>query len=104
MSRRDLRHLHLAEVETVFDKIDDLEEAELYLLENGYTDIAADVRSLITCILSAKNEIDISLENLHEIFYAIQMEFYDNYIEPSVKAAVDDYRNNKKDIMIIKDE
>lgn len=97
MSGGSLGYVCYAQTEELFNRIGYLEEAEQYLLENGYKDIAKDVRRLIEYLLSAENRISTLHEQLYEVLHAVEWHLSGDYGEDTAKEAFEGYRNGKAD-------
>lgn len=89
---RSLHCLCYKEPEELYHCISDLEEAEDFLLKEGYLDVAKDVRRLIEYINSSKNRIEVLQENLKDVFKAVDWCMSGDYGKERVKDAVERYR------------
>lgn len=78
MSGGSHNYLYRAEADELlrYGRIADLEEMEQFLIVEGYTDIAKDVRRLIEYCKSAEIRISVLFEQLEEVFHDI--EWYDS--------------------------
>lgn len=92
MSGGCLNYLCYKEPEELYHCISDLEEAEDFLLKEGYLDVAKDVRRLIEYINSSKNRIEVLQENLKDVFKAVDWCMSGDYGKERVKDAVERYR------------
>ena len=78
MSGGSHNYLYRAEADELlrYERIADLEEMEQFLIVEGYTDIAKDVRRLIEYCKTAEIRISVLFEQLEEVFHDI--EWYDS--------------------------
>jgi hypothetical protein len=76
MSGGSHNYLCYAEMPDIVGRTADMENMERILIEEGYTDIAKDVRRLIEYCKSAEVRVGVLFEQLHEVFHDI--EWYDS--------------------------
>lgn len=93
MSGGSLNYLCFAEMNELFNRFDDMEYAEEFLLKNGYEDIARDVRRLIEYLKTASNRIGVLQEQLNDVFHAIEWYKSADIGEKSLVARLEEYRN-----------
>ena len=72
MSGGSHNYLCYATMPDIIGRIKDMEEMEEILIEEGYTDIAKDVRRLIEYCKSAENRIGVLFEQLEDVFHDIE--------------------------------
>lgn len=95
MSGGSLGYVCYCQTNELFNRIGDLEEAEAYLLSNGYNDIAKDVRRLIEYLFSAENRISVLHEQLSNVLHAIEWHISADYGEDTAKKVLEEYRNEQ---------
>ena len=93
MSGGSLNYLYCKDPCELYDHISDLEQAENYLLSEGYMDVARDVRRLIEYVITSRNRIDVLQENLKEVFKSIEWYQSADSGKDRVERAVEEYRN-----------
>lgn len=96
MSGGSLNYLYIKEFPDIADRISDMEVVEKELIANGYTDIATDVRRLIEYCLSAEIRINVLVENLSDVFYAVEWYYSSDISKDNMIKHFDEYRNNRK--------
>ena len=72
MSGGSHNYLCYATMPDVIGRVADMGEMEDFLIEEGYTDIAKDVRRLIEYCRSAENRISVLFEQLEDVFHDIE--------------------------------
>lgn len=97
MSGGSWNYLYAEEISDLmkYRDIELLEKMADYLNQNGYEDVAKDVRRLVEYIKSARIRIETLHEMLSPVFKAV--EWYDSSDcgKDSVSRAIEDYRNGK---------
>lgn len=93
MSGGSLNYLCWAETNELFHRYDDLQEAEEFLLNNGYEDIARDTRRLIEYCKTAYNRIGVLQEQLNDVFHAIEWYKSADIGEKSLVKRLEEYRS-----------
>lgn len=93
MSGGSLNYLYCKDPDELYDHLYDLERAEKYLLSEGYSDVAKDVRRLIEYVITSRNRIEILQENLKDIFKSIEWYQSRDSGKDSVERAIETYRN-----------
>ena len=93
MSGGSLGYLYCKEPEDLFNRLDVLLDAETYLIQHGYEDIASDVRRLIEYIQTARIRIGVLHKNLADVFHAIEWHLSADYGEDTAKRVFEEYRN-----------
>lgn len=76
MSGGSHNYLCWAEMPDIIGRTADMEDIEQTLIQEGYTDIAKDVRRLIEYCKSAETRISVLFEQLENVFHDI--EWYDS--------------------------
>lgn len=96
MSGGSLNYLYCKDPDELYNCINEMEKAEEFLLKEGYSDVAKDVRRLIEYVIISRNRIEVLQENLKKVFRSI--EWYDSGDsgKEAVIKAVEDYRNKQK--------
>ena len=72
MSGGSHNYLYRAEMPDIINRTADMLDMEKALIQEGYPDIARDVRRLIEYCLSAENTIGILFAKLEDVFHAIE--------------------------------
>lgn len=72
MSGGSYNYLCYAEIPSVINRTEDIERMEQTLIEEGYSDIAKDVRRLIEYCKSAEIRISVLFEKLESVFHDIE--------------------------------
>lgn len=72
MSGGSHNYLCYAEMPDIIGRTADMEDMEQALIEEGYTDIAKDVRRLIEYCKSAEVRIGTLFEQLEDVFHAVE--------------------------------
>lgn len=72
MSGGSHNYLCYAEMPDIIGRTADMEDMEETLIQEGYTDIAKDVRRLIEYCKSAEIRISTLFEQLEDVFHAIE--------------------------------
>lgn len=93
MSGGRLNYLYCKEPDELYNHLCDLEQAEEYLLCEGYVDVAKDVRRLIEYVITSRNRIEVLQENLKDVFKSIEWCQSGDSGEDRVKRAIEAYRN-----------
>lgn len=93
MSGGSLNYLCFSEFNELFNRFDDMEYAEEFLLNNGYEDIARDVRRLIEYLKTARNRIGVLQEQLNSVFHAIEWYKSADIGEESLVKRLEEYRS-----------
>ena len=95
MSGGSMNYLYCAELDDLFHRIEDLEDAEKMLIDNGYKDVGKDVRRLIEYINSAEVRIGVLFENLNNVLWALEWWRSADIGEDRVKEEIEKYRRGK---------
>ena len=93
MSGGSLGYLYSKDFPEICEHIREMKMVERELIENGYTDIAADVRRLIEYCLSAQNRINVLSENLSDVFHAVEWYYSSDYGNDRM---IDEFENYRK--------
>lgn len=93
MSGGSLNYLYLKDPDELYAHLNDLKEAEKFLLKEGYLDVAKDVRRLIEYVITSRNRIEVLQENLKEVFKSIEWYTSSDSGKDRVERAVEAYRN-----------
>ena len=72
MSGGSHNYLCYAGMPDIIGRTKDMEEMEGALIDEGYTDIAQDVRRLIEYCKSAQNRVGVLFEQLEDVFHDIE--------------------------------
>lgn len=95
MSGGSHNYLCYAEVEYLYERIDDLEIMERDLIRLGYPDIAKDVRRLIEYIHSARNRIEVLFGSLKDVFHAVEWQASADIDMDRLVEQLEKYRNGE---------
>ena len=95
MSGGSHNYLCYAEVQELlsYSRIADMEEMEHDLIQEGYTDIARDVRRLIEYCKSAENRISVLFEALEDVFHDIEWYHSADIERERLMNTLEKYRN-----------
>lgn len=93
MSGGSLNYLYCKDPDDLHNHIFDLTRAELYLLREGYDDVAKDVHRLIEYVITSRNRITVLQENLKEVFKSIEWNLSGDSGKDRVEKAIEAYRN-----------
>lgn len=93
MSGGSLGYLYcISSAEELLNRTADMEIAEAELIERGYLDIAKDVRRLIEYCKSASVRIEVLMNNLEDVFKAVEWRLSSDYGEDSLIEHLEAYR------------
>lgn len=93
MSGGSLNYLYCKDPDELYNYINEMVKAEEFLLKEGYSDVAKDVRRLIEYVIISRDQIEVLHESLKKIFRAIEWYGSGDSGKDAVIKAVKDYRN-----------
>lgn len=96
MSGGSYNYLCFAPMPDVISRVADMGEMENFLLKEGYTDIAKDVRRLMEYCRSAENRISVLFEQLENVFHDIEWYCSGDIGKDTLIKSLEKYRNGGK--------
>lgn len=97
MSGGSLNYLYNREPNELFDYVHEMEQVEDELIRQGAEDVAKDVRRLIEYVKSAEVRISVLLEQLEDIFHAVEWYHSADYGKTTLQEHIEQYRTGKKE-------
>ena len=92
MSGGSFDYLYCKEPAELFNYSETLKEMETALWEMGANDIAKDTQRLIEYVESARNRIGVLMDNLQDVFHAVEWYVSGDYGRDSLEKAIARYR------------
>ena len=92
MSGGSYNYLCYTSMPEILGRLEDMERMENYLLKEGYTDIAKDIRRLMEYCRTAENRINVLVEQLEDVFHDIEWYHSGDISKDSLKETLEEYR------------